>query len=178
VLPRIEKGPRVFVLGPFKHVPGRTVLDEGAVVHDRDSLADLANDLEVVRYQDQRELVLLSQFGDQIEDLCLYRHVEGGDRLVEDQQSWPGRKSSGNGDSLAFATRKCSRVLLRGGRRQTDLIEKFGNAFSTIGWAADGVGDKRLLDDGANPKARIEGQTRILEYCLEPLSQGAHPGLR
>ena len=45
---RLEKSPRVFVLGIRENMRRWSVLDKGTVVHDRDSLADLADDFEIV----------------------------------------------------------------------------------------------------------------------------------
>jgi hypothetical protein len=172
---RFEKGLRVRVLGVLENARCRPIFDDGAVVHDRDPVTDLADHFEVVRNQDHRELVSMSQLGDQIEDLCLYRHVEGGDRFIEDQQTRPGRESPGDGDTLSFATRKLRWASIRNRRRQSDLIEKLGDAFSAFGRIADGVCDERLGDDGADSKARIEGETGILEHGLEAPPQGSHP---
>jgi hypothetical protein len=164
---RFEKGLRVRVPWTLEDLRGRAIFDDGAVVHDSDPFADLADDLEVVGDEDHRELVSLSQLGDQIEDLRLDRHVERGDGLIEDQQTRPGCERSGDCDALPFATRECTRELICGGRRQTHLIEKLGDAFSLIGFATDGVGDEGLGDDGADTKAGVEGQARVLKHGLE-----------
>ena len=43
-----EKGPRVFVLGPFKYASGWTLFDEYAAVHDRNPSADLTDHFEIM----------------------------------------------------------------------------------------------------------------------------------
>ena len=145
------------MLGSLEDVGSRPILDNGALVHDRDLLADLADHCEVVRYQDDCDLVLPSQLGNQIEDLSLYRYIERGDWFVEDQQLRSRRERSSDGDALPFATRELRRVSIRSGPRQTHLIEKVGDAFSTFGLTTDGVSYEGLGDDGVDSEARIEG---------------------
>lgn len=66
-----EKSAGVGMVGMLEDMVRRPFFDKSAVVHDRYPFADLANDLEVMRDQNQRELVLLPQFSDQVEDLSL-----------------------------------------------------------------------------------------------------------
>ena len=145
------------MLGSLEDEGSRPILDEGAVVHDRDPFADLADHCEIVRYQDDCNPVLPSQLGDQVENLSLYRYIEGGDRFVEDQQLRSRRERSSDGDALPFATRELRREPIRSSPRQTHLVEKVGDPFSTFGLTADGVSYERLGNDGAGSEARIEG---------------------
>ncbi len=82
----------------------RASLDKSALVHDRQFSADLSNHLEIVRNENQTEVVAPAQPGDEIENLSLNRQVEGRGRFVEDQQSRFGSEGSGNRDTLAFST--------------------------------------------------------------------------
>ena len=67
---------------------GRDVglLDDLARVHDRDPVAHLGDDAEVVGDEDDRRAGLVAQVAHQVEDLRLDRHVERGRRLVGDEQ--------------------------------------------------------------------------------------------
>ena len=66
-----------------RHRPG---LDGPARVHDQHVVRDLADHAEIVGDQDDRRVELALQVGQQIQDLCLHRHVERGGRLVGDDQ--------------------------------------------------------------------------------------------
>jgi hypothetical protein len=145
------------MLRSLEDVSSQPVLDDGAVVHDCDPLADLTDHCEVVRNQNHCDLVLPPQLRNQIEDLSLYRYIEGGDRFVEDQQLRSGRERSSDGYALPFATRKLRWVSIGSGLRQTHLNEKVCDAFLTFGLTANGVSYERLGDDGADSEARVEG---------------------
>ena len=110
------------MLGTLEDGGGQPIFDNSSVVHDCNLFANLADHREVVRYQDDCDLVTPSQLRNQIENLSLNRYIKGGNRFVEDQQLWSGRECSSDGDPLPFATRKLRRVSIRCGLRQTHLI--------------------------------------------------------
>ena len=62
------------------------VLDDLAGVHDGDPVAHLGDHAEVVGDEDDRRPGLVAQVPHQVEDLRLDRDVEGGRRLVGDEQ--------------------------------------------------------------------------------------------
>ena len=75
---------------------GGAPLDDHAVAQHHHVVAQVADDAEVVRHEDQGEVVLVGQPAQQVEDLHAHRHVERADRLVADEQPraaarWPGR---------------------------------------------------------------------------------------
>ena len=67
-------------------VSGGGVLDDLAGVHHGDPVAHAGDDAEVVGDQQHGDVEALLQIGEEIEDLRLDRHVEGGRRLVGDEQ--------------------------------------------------------------------------------------------
>ena len=69
-----------------EHLLGRTRLDDLSAVHDQDPVTGLGDDREVVGDQQQGELVVAAQAGDELEDLGLDDGVEGGGGLVGDEQ--------------------------------------------------------------------------------------------
>src|SRR6266516_1832189 len=76
--------PCVRVLRAVEHLGSAAPLDDGSVVHDDRGVGDLAYDRQVMGDQDVRDSGLVADIGEDVEDLRLYRHVERGDRLVED----------------------------------------------------------------------------------------------
>jgi hypothetical protein len=166
------------VLRICNHFCGGSALDESAAFHDRDAVAETPDYLEVVGYQDQGELELLPQVRDQIEDLRLDRHVEGGYGLVEDQEPRFRGQSAGDRDPLAFAARKLRGVAPRGPFVQTDLPEHAVDDIGAIRGTADAVCCQRFGNNFRDAKAWIKRCTRILKNRLKLAPQGPDPGFR
>ena len=64
-------------------------LDDLPLVHDRDAVARVLDDAEIVRDEQQRQPELLLQVLKQIEDLSLDRDIEGRHGLVRDHEARP-----------------------------------------------------------------------------------------
>ena len=60
---------------------------DAAEVHDGDAVADVFDDRQVVRDEQIREIKLLLQVFEQVDDSRLNRYVERGDGLVADDVS-------------------------------------------------------------------------------------------
>ena len=88
------------------------VLDDPAGVHDHDVVDHLGDDAEVVGDEHERRAGLLLELPDELEDLRLDRHVEGGRRLVGDEQLRLAGERHRDHDALAHAARQLVRVLL------------------------------------------------------------------
>ena len=73
--------------GPSEDVVGGAVFDLLAGVHHEDLIGQFRDHAEVVGDDDHGGAVLLLEFRDQVQDLGLYGHVEGGGRLVGYQQA-------------------------------------------------------------------------------------------
>ena len=100
-------------------VHGR-LLDGVPGVHDHHAIGQLGHQAQVVRDQHQRGVELAQRIAEHFEDLGLDGHVEGGGRLVRDQQA--GRVGQGHSDHhpLGHATRELVRVLLGAALRVGD----------------------------------------------------------
>jgi hypothetical protein len=66
---------------------GLVLLDDLAVLHHRHAVGDIGHHGQVVADQDQRRAVLAHQLAQQVQDLGLSRDVQGGGRLVGDDQA-------------------------------------------------------------------------------------------
>ena len=71
----------------------RARLDDPPGVEDRDAVGDRRHHAEVVRDQDDREVVLAPEAVEQTQDPRLHGHVERGRRLVGDQQLRAGTRA-------------------------------------------------------------------------------------
>ena len=85
---------------------------------------------EVVRDQDDRELVLAPQAVEQPQDPRLHRHVERRRRLVRDQQPRPAGERDRDRDPLAHPAGELVRVGVQGAARIGDahLVEQLDGA--------------------------------------------------
>ena len=92
---------------------GRTMLDDLAEVHDRDPVAHVADDAEVVGDEDVGQPVPLLQVLQEVEHLRLDRDVERRDRLVEQEQRRLDRQGPGDPDPLPLPAAELERVLSR-----------------------------------------------------------------
>ncbi len=65
-------------------------LDNAAEVHHRYSIAEMAHHRQVMGDEKVGEPQIILQIAQQVDDLRLDRHVQGGDRLVGDDEPGAG----------------------------------------------------------------------------------------
>ena len=73
----------------------------------------MTHDTEVMGNEQQAQPHFLLQRGEQVEDLCLDRNVESGDRLVRDYELGPDRQRPRDTDALALSAGERSRPPVR-----------------------------------------------------------------
>ena len=95
--------------GSVEHLVRRADFDDPAEVHDGDAVGDVAHHRKIVRDEQVGQAELASAALQQVDDLRLDRHVERGDRLVENEQLGTQRQSTGNCDALALAAGEFAR---------------------------------------------------------------------
>jgi hypothetical protein len=95
-----EEAAGVRVLGGEEEVAGGGLLDDAAVLHDGDAVSYLRDDGEVVGDEEHGEVVGGAEVAEEGEDLGLDGDVEGGGRLVGDEE--PGSVDDGHGDEDAL----------------------------------------------------------------------------
>ena len=99
-------------LGSSYTLLGRTLLDDPAEVHDRDAVAHVAHEREVVGDEEVGEAELVLEVAEQVDDVGLDRHVEAAHRLVEHEQLRGQREGAGDGDALELAAGELTRVAV------------------------------------------------------------------
>ena len=109
---RLEQtvGVRVRRLG--QHLLGAALLDAATGVHHEDVVGRLGHDREVVGDEDDRRAELLLEVVDEVEDLRLDGDVEGGRRLVGDEQLRVVDQAERDHGALAHTARELVRVLV------------------------------------------------------------------
>ena len=131
----------------------------------------MPDDREVVRDEQIREVELLLQLLEQVDDLRLDRDVERGDGLVGDDEVRVDRDRAGEADALALSAGELVRVTARRVGGQADDLEQVADLRARLAPAREAVGPQRLADDAADAVARVERRERILEDHLHPPAQ-------
>ena len=108
---RAQQAPGVGVLGVVEDLLDRPLLDDLPGVHDQHAVGDLGDDAEIVGDQDHRQVAVAVQLFDQLQDLRLDRDVEGGGRLVGDQDLGLERQRHRDHRPLAHPAGELVRVV-------------------------------------------------------------------
>src|SRR5215472_8587137 len=131
-------------------------LDDLAEIHDRDAVADVLDHREVVSDKQVGKPELALQVGEQVDYLRLHRDIEGGHRLVADDQARVESQRPGDADALALAARELVREAVERLGAQADLEGQLSDSVFQLAAAGNAVIDERLADDVANSEARVE----------------------
>ena len=106
----------VVVVGVGEHLAGGALLDDPAVVHDRDVGRDVADHREVVGDEEHRQAELALELADQVEHRALDRDVERRGDLVGDHDLRAAGEGAGQRDALALAAGELRPAGRRHGR--------------------------------------------------------------
>ena len=144
---------RVRVARVADHLLRRPRLDDPPEVHDGDPVAQRPRQAEVVRDEDQAEVVLPPQPHQHVQHLRAHRHVERRHGLVADQRLGPEHHRRGDHDPLALAAGQLVRVAVpvARGRCQPGALERRDGARHALRAARHAVDRERLRDQRRRP---------------------------
>ena len=161
----VEQRARVRVLRRGEERVHVGLLDDLAVVHDGDRVGEVRDDAHVVRDEHDRGAELLGETAQELEDLGLHGDVEGGRRLVGDDQARVERERLRDDDALLLAAGELVRVVV-------DAVLGVGDAdpaqhVDRLGPGV-GAGDRQVRPQplGDLPADRVDGvedRRRLLE---------------
>ncbi|MCY1299314.1 hypothetical protein D9M70_488370 [compost metagenome] len=174
---RLEQGFGIGVGGRVEQARHLADFHRLAGVHHADAVGGLGDHRQVVGDQHQGHALVALQVEQQVHDLRLDGHVEGGGRLVGDQQARLAGDGHGDRHALAHAAGELVRVGVEaaGGGRDIDPLEQFGGA-PARGLAAEAeVLAQHFLDLEADRVAGVERAGRILEDHGDVLADDAPP---
>ena len=142
------------------------VFDEAPRVHDGDLVGDLGRDAEVVGHEDHRHAHLALDLAQQDQDLNLHGGIEGGRRLVGEQEARAARQRHGDHHALAQPAGQLVRIGLEPplGRRHAHQLQQLQRAGQGCLPADALVAAHRLGDLAAHRVQRIERRHRLLEH--------------
>ena len=104
---------------------GRTALDDLALPHDDDPVADVVGGREVVGDVDDRDAEVVAQRPEQVDDRHAQRGVDHRHRLVGDDERGLRYQRAGDRDPLQLAARELVREAAADLReRQADLLQR------------------------------------------------------
>jgi hypothetical protein len=110
----------------------------------------------------------LSQVEQQIDDLRPYGYVQGGYRLIQDDQVRIQDQRSGDSDTLPLAARQFIGITASHIRPQADALHHLDNPAKTFASITPSMNDQRLIEDSADGRSRIERREGILKHHLQP----------
>ncbi|GAA3219662.1 hypothetical protein GCM10020256_24950 [Streptomyces thermocoprophilus] len=160
-----QQPPRVRFARCAQHPGDRAFFDDAPAAHDEHVVHALGGDADVVGDQQQAHAGLRAQGVQQVQDLGLHGHVEGGGRLVGDQQFGSAGEGHGDQGPLAHAAAELVRpgpgTPYRVGDAHAVQHLHGTRACGAPGHArVDAVHLGDLVADGV---VRVEGRQRVLE---------------
>ena len=159
----------------------RRRLDDEPGVHDVDPLGHPSDDPQVVGDEDQRRPGVRRQAPEELEDLGLDRHVEGGRRLVGDHQLRLEGEGHRDHHPLAHAAGKLVGKAVEAGLglRDADHPEQLDRPLASLLGRRLAMGLDRLDHLLADRQDRVEAGHRVLEDHRDLLApQLPHVALR
>ena len=141
-------------------------LDHAAEVHHAYAVGDEADHGQVVRNEEIGQSQILLEIREDVEHLCLNRHVKRGDRLIAHQQLRVERNAACDAHALALTAGELMRIAAQLRFRQADHLEELTDTLPALLARSDAVDLKRLEHCLLKRHARIERIVRVLKDDL------------
>ena len=156
---------------------GRAGLDDAPVTHHQNAVAEIGHHAEIVGDQDDPHVHLGLQVTQQVADLGLHGHVQGGGRLVGDQQVGLAGDGPGDEHALGHAAGDLVRVGVEGALRvrDADLGEQLERPPPRLCPGQPEADAHRLYQLAANGEGGVQVGHGLLGNVGDPLApHGAH----
>ena len=134
----------------------------------------MLHDGEVVRDEQVRQVELVLQIHQQVDDLRLNRHVKGGHRLVRHDQFGSDGERARDADPLSLTAGELVGIVVHLLGPQTDPLEKSGDPVLLLGAVSHAVRAQWLRDEVAGREPRIERGIGVLKDHLHVAAAGTH----
>ena len=165
---RRQQGLRVRMERAAEHRDPVGDLRELADVHHRHPVGDVLHHAHVVGDEQVRQVELPLERLEQVEDLCLDRHVERRHRLVTHDEVRLDDEGSRDPDALPLAARELVRVAPRVVGHQPDQVHHPADLRRALRRRPHGMDPQPLADALPDRRPRVERGVRVLEDDLHP----------
>ena len=158
---------RVRMEGVFVELLAIRDLDDFSQVHHRYPIADMTHHREIVRDEEISEGKAFLQLLQEVDDLRLNGDIQGGYRLIANDEL--GLEGQGAGDAHPLSLAAAHLVGIAAGHKgiQTDHLEKLVHSILTLpSVLTDAVHPYGLADDLADGHARVERAVGVLKDNL------------
>ncbi len=147
-------------------------LDDFAEIHHRHAVGDVLDDTQVVGDKKVGQFEPSLEILEQVDDLCLDRHVQGRDRLVAHDELGLERQRPRDTDALALPAGELVRVARGVKGLHSHGLEQVGHPLLELLALGNPVNEQRFADDGADRHAWVERGVGVLEDDLHVAPQG------
>ena len=160
-----------------EQLPGGPGLHHRTAVHHHDPVDGVRDHRQIVADQDQSHAQFADQRPDEIEDLLLDGHVEGGGRLVGDEQIGLVGERHRDHHPLALAAGELMRILVqpRAGVLDADQLQEPLRLPPRTTAAEAAMQDQALGHLAADGVQRIERAHRLLEHHCDAIAPDPAP---
>src|SRR6056297_4005798 len=135
-------------------------------IHHRDAVGDVLDHTQVVGDKQIGNTELFLQVLQQVHDLCLNGHVQGGNRLVTDHKARVQRQGTGDIDALALATGELVGKALGMHRLQAYQLQQLIYSVFYLFRFHFSVYHHGLGDNITDAMARVQGRIGVLKDDL------------
>ena len=160
--------------GVAEDVGGGAVFHQAAQIHDAHSVGDVLHHGQIVGDEQVGQLVLLLELLEQVDDLGLDGHVQGGHRLVADHKLGVQGQGPGDADALALTAGELMGIAVLVEGLEAAVVHDLVNIVVKLRLGHQIMLPHRLADDLAHGQAGGQGGEGILEDDLHLGAQGAH----
>ena len=148
--------------------------DDAPQIHDADAVADVADDVQIVRDEQIRKPQLILKAHQQIQHLRLNGNIQRGNRLIRNDETRARDQGAGDGDALTLTAGELMRIAVELLGRNADRAGNPQHALVQLILRELEVRNQRLLQQLANGHARIQRGIRILKDQLHVAAFLAH----
>ncbi len=154
-----------------QHLSRRATFDHPALIHDRHPIRRAGNDAHVMGDQDHTDISLVHKVADQLQNLRLDRHVQGGCRLVGDDHIRLGTKCQRDHHTLAHPARHLVRIVVNTGLGTGDphIFQKLDGTAARFSLADPVMRQDRLGQLLPDAVKRMQRRQRILKDIGHPV---------
>ena len=154
------------MLGIFIHLRRIGGLHQLAQIHDAHPVGDVLDHGQVVGDEEIGQAQLILELDQQIDDLCLDGHVQGGDGLVADDELGIDGQRAGDADALTLAAGKFVGEAVGVLPVQAHQLQAVIDHFLPLRALIQVVDVHALADDIAHGHAGVQGGVGVLEDHL------------